>query len=76
MFEGKSMANTEKTCPFKEEKICDATCALYVLPEELNETFRNKLKSIGVLNETGMCSLKNIALVECRKIFESSGKFR
>jgi hypothetical protein len=65
-----------KTCPFKNEKKCDHTCALYVHPEELNETFRNKLKSIGVLSEEGMCAFKNISLVESRKIFETSGRFR
>lgn len=67
---------TEKTCPFKEEKICNSTCALYLHPDELNETFRNKLKSIGVLLEDGMCSFKNQAMVESRKIFETSGRYR
>jgi hypothetical protein len=70
------MEEIQKTCPFKNEKICDQSCALYVLPEELNESFRNKLKSIGVLSDHGMCSFKNISLVESRKIFETSGRFR
>lgn len=70
------MENNQKTCPFKKEAICDSTCALFVHPEELNETFRNKLKSINVLSDDGMCSLKNIALNESRKVFESSGRYR
>lgn len=70
------MENNDKTCPFKEEKICNSTCALFVHPDELNETFRNKLKSIGVLLEEGMCSFKNLALVDSRKLFETSGRLR
>lgn len=70
------MEERKKTCPFKNERQCDATCALFIEPEELNETFRNKLKSINVLSNEGMCSLKNIALVENRKIFETSGRPR
>lgn len=70
------MENKKKTCPFKSGAICDSSCALYIDPEELNETFRNKLKSINVLSDNGMCSIKNIALNESRKIFETSGRFR
>ncbi|MGD9580670.1 MAG: hypothetical protein AB7V50_04815 [Vampirovibrionia bacterium] len=70
------MEEKKKSCPFKDERMCDSTCALYIEPEELNETFRNKLKSINVLSNQGMCSLKNIALVESRKIFETSGRAR
>lgn len=66
----------ENTCPFKDERPCNSNCALFITPDELNETFRNKLRSIGVLSESGMCSLKNIALTESRKIFESSGRMR
>ena len=69
------MEDNKKTCPFKDEKICNDSCALYVKPSELNVSFGNKLKSVGVMNEEGMCSLKNIALVESRKIYESSGRF-
>lgn len=70
------MEARDKSCPFKDERPCSTSCALYVMPDELNETFRNKLKSIGVLSENGMCAFKNIALVESRKIFESSGRLR
>ncbi len=70
------METKEKTCPFKDERICNDSCALYIDPEDLNETFRNKLKSINVLSGDGMCALKNIALSESRKIFESSGRYR
>lgn len=66
----------ENTCPFKNEQTCNNNCALFITPDELNETFRNKLRSIGVLSEDGMCSIKNIALTESRKIFESSGRMR
>jgi len=70
------METREKTCPFKDERVCNSSCALYIEPEELNETFRNKLKSINVLSDNGMCALKNIALSESRKIFETSGRYR
>lgn len=64
----------KKTCPFKDERICDATCALFIEPDELNETFANKLKSIGVMNNEGLCAIKNIGLAQSRTIFESSGR--
>ena len=70
------MEDQPKTCPFKDERICNENCALFLHPEEINETFGNKLKSIGVLSSGGMCAIKNIALAESRKIFESSGRAR
>ena len=62
-----------KSCPFNKEK-CNSNCGLYINPEELNETVKNKLASIGVLSrETGICSLKNIALCMSRNVFENTG---
>lgn len=61
-----------KTCPFSKET-CDSTCALYVSPEELNESVKNKLASIGVINrENGICALKNMSLCMSRYIFENT----
>lgn len=68
------MEERKKTCPFKDERICDVTCALFIEPHELNDTFANKLKSIGVLSDEGMCSIKNIGLAQSRTIFEASGR--
>ena len=70
------MESKAKTCPFMQDRICNNTCALYIDPEDLNETFRNKLKSINVFSNEGMCAIKNIALSESRKIFETSGRYR
>lgn len=61
-----------KTCPFKNEE-CNAECALYISPDELNEFVLNRLASIGVLKrEEGICSLKTSALSLNRYIFENS----
>ena len=61
-----------KDCPFNRDQ-CDSNCALYVDPEELNETVRNKLASIGIVDrKTGMCSIKNMALCMSRYIFEKN----
>ncbi len=62
-----------KNCPFKKE-ICDSTCALYIKDTDLNETVRNRLRAIGVINhdEEGICSFKNIALAQDRYIFENT----
>ena len=64
-------------CPFSKEK-CSPDCGLYIKPEDLNETFRNKLASLGVFDrDKGICSLKNISLCMSRNIFESaSGYFK
>ena len=70
------MEEKKKICPFRGDKDCDDSCALYISPEELNETVVNKLKSIGVLHKEGLCSLKNLALAESRKIYETSGRVR
>lgn len=62
----------KKSCPFNND-VCDDTCALYISPEDLNETVRNKLASIGVLKrDEGLCSLTNMAHCLNRHIFESS----
>ncbi|MDD3013512.1 MAG: hypothetical protein PHC34_07410 [Candidatus Gastranaerophilales bacterium] len=62
----------KKTCPFNNVN-CDSTCALYVSPDELNETVKNKLASIGVISrDTGLCALKNMSLCMSRYIFENT----
>lgn len=64
--------NNQKECPFNKDK-CDENCALYITPKELNETVKNKLSSIGIIErETGICSLKNMALCFSRYIFENT----
>ncbi len=61
-----------KECPFNKE-YCDSNCALYINPDDLNETVKNKLSSIGVITkEEGICSFKVIALSSSRYIFEKS----
>ena len=68
-----------KNCPFKEQK-CDENCALFISTDELNETVANRLKSIGVILNTGeaqgICSLKNLALAQSRCIFENTKVFK
>lgn len=62
----------KKNCPFNNNK-CDSSCALYVAPEELNETVRNKLASIGVIDrKKGICAFKNVSLCMSRHIFENA----
>lgn len=62
----------EEICPFNQKK-CTSECSLYINPENLNETVRNKLASIGVMDrKKGLCSFKNIALSMSRFIFENS----
>jgi hypothetical protein len=62
----------KKTCPFNQEN-CNSACALYVSPDELNETVKNKLASIGVISrDTGICALKNMSLCMTRYIFENT----
>lgn len=62
----------DKKCPFNRD-MCDSECALYISPDELNETVKNKLASIGVISrDKGLCSLKNIALTGSRFIFENT----
>lgn len=63
---------SSKNCPFKNEKCC-SECALYIAPDELNESVKNKLASIGVISrDTGICSFKNMALNMSRYIFENT----
>ncbi|MCQ2958345.1 MAG: hypothetical protein MJ180_05540 [Candidatus Gastranaerophilales bacterium] len=63
-----------KICPFGSDKnACDETCALYIAPDDINETVRNKLASLGVLSrDEGICSYKHIALCMGRNIFSQS----
>lgn len=59
-------------CPFNKE-YCDSKCALYINPNDLNETVQNKLSSIGVISkDDGICSFKVMALSSSRFIFEKS----
>lgn len=61
-----------KTCPFKKEE-CNAECALYIQPEELNELVLNRLSSLGILyKDKGICSFKTAALSANRYIFENT----
>lgn len=67
-----------KECPFNRD-FCDGSCALYVSPEEFNETVKNKLASIGILDRNeGLCSFKNLAMCFSRYMFEnnSTNSFR
>lgn len=62
-----------KTCPFSNNRECNASCPLYISPEELNEFVVARLSSIGVLDRTqGECSLKMLALSQGRAIFENT----
>ena len=65
-----------KNCPFKNEN-CSKECALFISTSELNEMVANRLKSIGVISYDcdGICSLKNMALVQSRYIFENTKVF-
>jgi len=61
-----------KKCPLKHEN-CTNECALFIDPEEMSETMRNKLASIGVVSrEEGFCSFKVMAMSQCRITFEHS----
>ena len=44
--------------------------------DELNETVNARLRSIGVVSGKGDCAMKNLALVQMRKMFESSNVSR
>ena len=64
-----------KKCPFNREE-CNEECALFIAPEELNETVRNKLASIGLIGrQIGICSFKHSALCMGRQIFENTSGF-
>jgi hypothetical protein len=61
-----------KECPFNRDQ-CNKECALFIDPQDLNETVKNKLASLGVLDRNnGICSFKNIALCMNRYIFENT----
>lgn len=61
-----------KKCPFNRDN-CDDECSLFVRPDEMSETVRNKLASIGIISrEEGFCSFKIIAMAQGRYIFEQS----
>lgn len=63
----------EKTCPFSNDRICNATCPLYISPDELNEFVTARLASIGVIKRSeGECSLKMLALSQSRVVFENT----
>ena len=64
-----------RNCPFQNSP-CDETCGLFIKKDELNEFVFNRLKAIGVVQEEGMCSLKNIALAKSREIFETTKAFK
>lgn len=65
-----------KTCPFKNE-VCNADCALYIAPDELNELVLNRLASLGILpKDSGICSFKTAALCADRFIFENTATKR
>lgn len=68
------MGKKAKICPFGERE-CTSDCALYIDPNELNETVKNKLASVGIIErEEGICSLKNMALNMSRYTFENTGR--
>jgi hypothetical protein len=65
-----------KKCPFKHED-CTCECSLYIDPEEMSETMRNKLASIGIMSrEEGYCSFKVMAMSQSRSVFERSTSLR
>ena len=66
-----------KTCPMNNNQECNASCALYISPDELNEIVRNKLASLGLLSrEEGICAYKHMALCMGRNIFEKNSQGR
>ena len=61
-----------KTCPFKQAE-CNADCALYINPDDLNEIVKNKLASLGIIErDKGICSFKHASLGIARFIFENN----
>lgn len=65
------MDENTKKCPFNHD-ICDKTCALFINPDDLNELLLNRLASLGVVDRTGICSLKTLAMSNARNIFENT----
>jgi len=69
------MEDKIKYCPFSNKE-CSSECAMYIHPDELNETVRNKLASLGVMERNrGICSLKNLALCADRRLFEETSGY-
>lgn len=63
-----------KKCPFNNQE-CTSECELYIEPDDMSETVRNKLASIGIVaREHGVCSFKVMALSKARQVFEGSLK--
>ena len=61
------------TCPFSNDRKCNASCPIFVSPDDLNEFVVARLASIGVMDrESGTCSLKLLALSQSRAIFENT----
>lgn len=61
-----------KRCPFNHDE-CGDFCALFISPDELNELVANRLTSIGAFDKNhGLCSLKSVALVQSRTLFEKT----
>ena len=62
-----------KTCPFSENRVCNDECPLFVSPDDLKVFVAARLSYIGVLDRAaGECSLKMLALIQSRYIFENS----
>lgn len=65
-----------KDCPFNHGE-CTCECALFIDTADLNELLAARLASLGVLDkESGMCSLKTIAMSAGRYIFENTSTKR
>lgn len=65
-----------KKCPFNRDE-CTNECSLFVDVSDLNELLAARLTSLGVLDkESGMCSLKTIAMSAGRFIFENTSTKR
>jgi Fe-S oxidoreductase len=75
MSEDASMQGKPKKCPFNQEE-CSSSCGLYIDPAELNETVKNKLASLGIVDrKKGICALKNTALCMSRYMFENASGY-
>ena len=61
-----------KKCPCNHDE-CGDFCALFISPDELNELVASRLSSIGAFDrQNGLCSLKSVALVQSRTLFEKT----
>ena len=62
-------------CPFNNAE-CNNECALFIAPNDLNESVRTRLTTIGVFDkEKGLCSLKGLALSGSRFMYEKTSTF-